>query len=189
MGWHKALVMAITIMIISFFIVFYAIQLIPMHEGNNKFMNDRIMEFLNVPFNVANIGFLSIKEESHMHDVKKIFNFLFIMLIILVCASVLSLMMVENIHSVLRKTGIILMIISIFLSISSFFNFTAFWTIFHKVLFPQGNWQFSPDSILITLYPEKFFFIFGVAFVTLLAIFGLLLTVAEYLPEWIKKVS
>jgi uncharacterized membrane protein len=26
------------------------------------------------------------------------------------------------------------------------------------IFFPQGNWMFSPDSLLITLFPQQFFF-------------------------------
>lgn len=32
-------------------------------------------------------------------------------------------------------------------------------TLFHLVLFPQGNWQFSSDSLLIQLFPPLFWFI------------------------------
>lgn len=34
---------------------------------------------------------------------------------------------------------------------------TAF-TIFHKLFFPPGTWQFTPGSNLITLFPEPFWF-------------------------------
>jgi integral membrane protein (TIGR01906 family) len=35
--------------------------------------------------------------------------------------------------------------------------FDTFFTLFHAVLFPQGNWIFPQNSLLITLYPESFF--------------------------------
>jgi integral membrane protein (TIGR01906 family) len=39
---------------------------------------------------------------------------------------------------------------------------------FHEVLFPAGNWSFSPKSGLIQLFPEIFWFRFGVAWIGLI---------------------
>jgi len=36
-------------------------------------------------------------------------------------------------------------------------SFPAFFEAFHKVLFPAGNYAFPSDSLLITMFPEKFF--------------------------------
>jgi integral membrane protein (TIGR01906 family) len=36
-------------------------------------------------------------------------------------------------------------------------NFERLFTGFHHIFFPQGNWQFPADSLLITLFPEQFF--------------------------------
>ena len=35
-------------------------------------------------------------------------------------------------------------------------DFDSLFTAFHQVLFTQGNWTFSPDSLLIQLFPENF---------------------------------
>lgn len=40
--------------------------------------------------------------------------------------------------------------------LASLFNFTDFFTHFHEALFPQGNWSFSADSLLISALPEAF---------------------------------
>lgn len=37
-------------------------------------------------------------------------------------------------------------------------NFTASFDVFHRIFFPQGNWIFPYDSLLITLFPSNFFF-------------------------------
>lgn len=37
-------------------------------------------------------------------------------------------------------------------------NFTASFDVFHRIFFPQGNWIFPYDSLLITLFPSSFFF-------------------------------
>ena len=36
-------------------------------------------------------------------------------------------------------------------------NFDWFFTNFHYIFFPQGNWQFPADSLLITMFPADFF--------------------------------
>ncbi len=36
-------------------------------------------------------------------------------------------------------------------------NFTPFFSAFHGLFFPGGNWMFAPDSTLIILFPETFF--------------------------------
>jgi integral membrane protein (TIGR01906 family) len=38
------------------------------------------------------------------------------------------------------------------------FQFDFTFTLFHIIFFPQGNWMFDPTSMLITLFPEQFFF-------------------------------
>lgn len=40
----------------------------------------------------------------------------------------------------------------------SVFSFESLFFLMHLVLFPQGNWTFPMDSLLITLFPEQFFF-------------------------------
>ena len=49
-------------------------------------------------------------------------------------------------------------------------SFDSLFTFFHLLLFPQGNWQFSSDSLLIQTFPIDFFIsmamkIFGLNFV------------------------
>lgn len=57
--------------------------------------------------------------------------------------------------------------------------FEPFFIAFHKIFFPQGNWSFPTDSILIQLYPEQFWVN---AFIILT-----LLTVAECLTVLYHK--
>jgi integral membrane protein (TIGR01906 family) len=64
------------------------------------------------------------------------------------------------------------------------FSFDFLFVIFHMIFFPQGNWMFSPDSLLITLFPQQFFFdislrIFIYAMFQALIFFGI--------GYWIRK--
>ena len=60
------------------------------------------------------------------------------------------------------KAGSIIAIISavaIFLAI--LFGFNYFFTLFHYLFFPQGNWLFPADSLLIKTFPPDFFMLLG----------------------------
>ncbi len=59
--------------------------------------------------------------------------------------------------TVSRTSGIIVLIACVLLALSTLFSFDSFWTAFHLVLFPQGNWMFPLGSTLIALFPETFF--------------------------------
>ncbi len=56
--------------------------------------------------------------------------------------------------SIVSITGLILLF--------SVISFNSSFTIFHEIFFPQGNWQFSSDSLLLQTFPLDFFV--GVAF-------------------------
>ena len=44
--------------------------------------------------------------------------------------------------------------------LAAFFGlaFDAAFSAFHAIFFPQGNWQFGPDSKMLRFFPEPFFF-------------------------------
>lgn len=47
------------------------------------------------------------------------------------------------------------------LGIWAFADFRGFFSAFHAVFFPQGNWTFDVNSLLITLYPQEFWVALG----------------------------
>ncbi len=59
--------------------------------------------------------------------------------------------------------------------------FDPLFLLFHEVFFPQGNFLFGPDSNLLILYPDQYWYgvtlRIGVAFVALMAVIGLAATV------------
>lgn len=52
-------------------------------------------------------------------------------------------------------------------------DWQLFFTEFHNLFFPQGNWAFPADSALIRLYPEQFWIDAGIWVAALLLIFSL----------------
>jgi hypothetical protein len=98
-------------------------------------------------------------EISHLNDVAtlyipvaRVLNFL------CVCAWILLLATLLKQHSILPSLKLAAVTYSVFvviLILCSLF-FSLFFTQFHTSLFPQGNWQFPEDSLLIQSFPELF---------------------------------
>ena len=109
-------------------------------------------------------------EISHMHDVRRLMTTLLGIEALLTIALVVigfKLQMNQQMNqrknqqinrrflqSILMRTGLALVCIVALLAI---LPFDALFAMFHKVFFPQGNWMFAADSMLITLFPSTFF--------------------------------
>jgi integral membrane protein (TIGR01906 family) len=98
-------------------------------------------------------------ESSHLSDVKilinKSDNLLLIFSISLIILLSLILFNNPDISKMIISTGIGGLILPI---PALLFNFTNVFTKFHLIFFPQGNWQFPLDSLLIQLFPKQFFY-------------------------------
>lgn len=95
---------------------------------------------------------LTTDELNHITDVKNLVQKLpFITLPLIIFLFFLFKKLALNISQVTKYALIILIIILplIFLFFIPFFNS------FHQILFPEGNWSFSQESVLIQLYPEN----------------------------------
>lgn len=120
--------------------------------------------------NNAELEYFSDSEKSHMQDVKHLIR---TMQFIYYSAAALSIILFLYAYRrfkddklqfirVLAKSllyssiGTAIILISLFLM--SVFYFEVVFALFHMIFFPQGNWMFAPDSLLITMFPEAFFF-------------------------------
>lgn len=56
----------------------------------------------------------------------------------------------------LTVAPLILIVSFAFMGSWAFVDFSGFFTAFHGVFFPQGNWTFSYESLLICMYPTAF---------------------------------
>ena len=67
---------------------------------------------------------------------------------------------------------------------SAFVDFDTFFAAFHGLFFRSGTWTFPYDSMLIRLFPERFWIASGVAWATLTgAGAAVLLVAAKVLPS------
>ena len=111
-------------------------------------------------------------EVSHMFDVKVRTNLirrLGIVLAIIVVGGVTYLLRWQpterTAYISIRNGGIATIAILAFFGVAIGLFWEWFFTTFHEVLFPAGNWAFPYSSSLIRLFPDEFWFDVGVVIV------------------------
>lgn len=150
-------------------------------------------------------------EKNHMRDVRLIFNMLKGLALLTILYYVTYFVQIKtkyktqkhktknekikqelkNMMKIVKniKTGsIISLIIIIFLAIITTINFSESFQIFHKVFFPQGNWMFPQNSLLITLYPQSFFInITQTIFLITIIFISLIIITTTIIENYFKK--
>lgn len=72
-----------------------------------------------------------------------------------------------RLFQLLKCDAILSFVIFVALSMLIVFNFDALFTSMHKLLFADGTWTFSYDSLLICMYPENFWIGMGLVACTI----------------------
>jgi integral membrane protein (TIGR01906 family) len=120
--------------------------------------------------NTEDLKYFSGDERSHMLDVKKLIR---TMQFIYYGAAAITILLffycyrkfkedkfdfIRILAKSLLYSSIAAIIFLLILFLLSVFSFDLTFTVFHMIFFPQGNWMFPSDSLLITLFPQQFFF-------------------------------
>lgn len=123
----------------------------PPQQNTLDFLQGRIeATALTVPYNE--------QELSHLHDVQQVMEWAdttFILLLLITLA--LLYYSRADWKRYLRWGGITTVAFVSLIILSLLFSFNTVFTIFHLFLFPQGNWIFPEDSLLIQAFPLAFF--------------------------------
>jgi integral membrane protein (TIGR01906 family) len=153
--------------------------------------NKAILSYLSGPLFAENQqAFLTTEEQSHMTDVKFLFDVAFILSLVSL-GILLGMIVVFTWHKMkshfdelmsrtLRATGWSILLICFLLGAMSLLNFDRFWILFHVIIFPQGNWMFPLNSVLITLYPAEFFARFIMRWLFLVSLFAIVAILISY---------
>ena len=100
-------------------------------------------------------------EQSHLEDVKKVMNGLDYLFYLSLLVVTFIITIYKKKKDVIKKLfyygGISSLIFSGIIMLFSLLSFNFTFKIFHKILFPQGNWLFPVDSLLIQTFPIQFF--------------------------------
>jgi integral membrane protein (TIGR01906 family) len=118
--------------------------------------------------------FFTQDEINHLKDVRELLNKIFLVYYICIAGFFITiLILIENkIFFYLKNISLVFIWASssvIFLLILIYFlsnNFLPLFEKFHLIFFPQGNWSFPEDSLLITLFPLNFFYEFLITLVS-----------------------
>lgn len=111
----------------------------------------QVKDYLN--HEQKSLPFLSEEEDDHMRDVRLLFD---VFTYIMIGCTFLLLYFRPTARDV-KYTSYILGSVLIVGLFFTFIDFSQLWNLFHYVFFPQGNWTFPYNSMLITLFPLKFF--------------------------------
>lgn len=126
-------------------------------------------------------------EASHMEDVRNVFT---VSMIILFLSSLLLLTIIiilikkrksQLIWQSIKRASFLVLAIIISLTLFSFLNFEKLFIYFHEIFFPQGNWMFPPNSIMVQVFSEKLFFNLTVISLVISIILSIFLTVLSFL--------
>lgn len=114
------------------------------------------------------------EEKEHLRDVKDLVSTGYLIYSICIMATIACLIrylvkyrneniefkkVAERIVHALRKSTMILLIIGIVIAVMFLLgSFELFFRQFHKVFFPQGNWIFPDNYLLVNLFPKEFFY-------------------------------
>lgn len=116
-------------------------------------------------------------EQSHLADVKRVIRGVVSSSLVLFIVF-LALLSFSDQRKALTRGFWLLLIIALLLA---FTPFDAVFTRFHELFFPQGNWMFASDSMLILLYPASFFQAFFAHLLALALVFSSILALSAHI--------
>jgi len=146
----------------------------------------KVLEALRLPGGQG--SFYNEREIGHMHDVKEVtdaFKWATWISGIVVALCLIFLLVKEERRVEGYKalfyggafTASVVLVVIVLILISWNFVFVQF----HEILFPPNTWTFSYTDSLIRLFPEQFWFEFGVIWTVTILLAGLLIGVVGFL--------
>ena len=100
-------------------------------------------------------------ERSHMSDVRGVFIGAQVAAAVAVVVALMLLVRAVDLAyamRLLRNAALGALAVVVVLALFAALAFEAAFLLFHQIFFPQGNFLFSPDSVLLRLYPQAYFY-------------------------------
>ena len=123
-------------------------------------------------------------ERTHLEDVVTVMRYVDYIFYGLLLAATLFIISNWNNRPLLRKLfrygGISTVSAALVILIFVLLSFNTSFTVFHQLFFPQGNWQFPADSLLIQTFPLKFFVSMGKGIFMLTILLGSLFILLSF---------
>ncbi len=131
--------------------------------------------------------FFTSSEVSHLNDVSRIFTAGRVVISVLAITGFLYLIgsiLSDTFDGLSYRQSAKILIGTVVVLVLGLVFFQTFFPLFHKVFFPQGNWAFPENSMLIQLFPELFWqLMLGAATVLTLLMSLLYLMIAQTLYD------
>ena len=122
-------------------------------------------------------------EVSHMQDVRSVMQFVnntfFGLLLVVTLILTHYKKRKDEIRKLIRYGGVSTLAFSGVFLLFSWISFSFLFEYFHKIFFPQGNWQFSFDSLLIQTFPLDFFISISTKILGLTILLGILFILVQ----------
>ena len=128
--------------------------------------SEEMQEIISFLFSEGRLSSFDELESSHMEDVKfllevgKWFFVFSVLILFFYFYNVKDNLLLKRVGALGLGFGFVTIIIAIF-------NFGFAFKIFHEVLFPQGNWMFPYNSLIIQIFPQEIFFKLGIVCIVL----------------------
>ncbi len=166
---------SIFILLLSYKIILYFTDLTPEQQNTLDYLKNK--ETLNLNY--------TANELSHLQDVKEVMrtvDYLFYFSL-LICTFLITSYQKEKsqIVKLLCYGGLSVSLTIVLLLVFTLFLFNFTFTVFHQLFFPQGNWTFPADSLLITIFPLTFFTKITIKIFLLGSFLGILVFASSYI--------
>ena len=146
-----SLLLPLCLLLVSYKVTLFFIPLTSAQETTFDFLQGNEEISLNY----------TLSERSHLEDVRQVMKWADILLGVVLVGILFVVLYSKDNTTVLQKSlwygGIVTVSLLFLILLLTFLNFTALFTFFHQLFFPQGNWMFPADSLLIQTFPADFF--------------------------------
>lgn len=121
---------------------------------------------------------------THLLDVRNAFRRLWIAWIVSAAALVVAGAVVYRrgwwcwLQRSLKVAAVVCIALPTICTIVVVFAFDPLFITLHQIVFPQGNWMFAQDSLLIQTFPETFWIIAMIVLLALVALCGVVMAIA-----------
>lgn len=140
----------------------------------NLNFNDPALQARYANENISALRLFQPDEISHLYDVRTLLTKVLIIYFISVSLFFIIILLLaeRNIKNFIKNLSMIFIItpalIIVFIIVLYFLgrNFPVLFENFHIVFFPQGNYAFAGDSLIISIFPFGFFYDFFIRLVT-----------------------
>lgn len=131
-----------------------------------KFVTKNLIDFFQGKQALAEV--FNEKETEHLIDVKNLINTVLLFYYSVALISIMLLLSLfllnkkqffNKLISIFIYSSLLILIVSVVLFVFSL-KFDFLFTAFHSMFFQEGTWLFPADSVLIQIFPDKFFYDF-----------------------------